>query len=129
MSSLYSSPEYEALRKDYLKARRKYYAYVREHSLVYKDWKAYLDSDEWQTLRRLALRRDGYTCQLCGEAKNLHVHHISYEHIGTARELEDIVSLCGACHDAVHQAHNRQSSRRWSRPSEIPVGDRRKLLE
>ena len=66
------------------------------------DYKAYLRSPEWLHLRELALKRDGYTCRLCGTGINLRVHHINYEHIGTELEFDDVVTLCNECHSKVH---------------------------
>ena len=66
------------------------------------DYKAYLQSDEWKKIRELALRRDGYTCRICGTAINLRVHHVNYEHVGTELELDDVVTLCDECHSKIH---------------------------
>lgn len=66
------------------------------------DYKEYLKSDAWKILRDMALRRDNYTCRLCGTEINLRVHHIHYEHIGTEQEIDDVVTLCNECHSKVH---------------------------
>lgn len=71
----------------------------------------------WKEQRRKALERDGYTCQYCGKQANqekwwqIHVHHkrkirwfydhevqaIDYEN---ANDLDNLVTLCKACHEA-----------------------------
>lgn len=66
------------------------------------DYKAYLQSDEWKRIREQALKRDGYTCRMCGTAINLRVHHVNYEYVGTEHELDDVVTLCEECHSKVH---------------------------
>ena len=112
---------YESLRREYHKARDAFYRYVRLHHHK-MDWQEYMQSPEWQRLRSEALRRDKYVCQLCGESKNLHVHHISYEHVGTAREIDDVVSLCARCHDEVHAAHGEEAGRRYQMAVDVPIG-------
>ena len=68
------------------------------------DYREYMQSEEWQKVRRKRLQIDGYKCQMCGTGKNLQVHHITYEHLGQAKELEDLVTLCRECHRGVHNA-------------------------
>lgn len=65
----------------------------------------------WRSQSRLAKKRDGYKCQICGKmvGKNRHdhgVHHIvpyrffdgDYE---TANRLSNLITLCGSCHRKV----------------------------
>lgn len=62
----------------------------------------------WREQRRLARKRDNYTCQLCGlkeyeHATELHVHHIipfsdfdgDWE---SANELDNLITFCQVCH-------------------------------
>ncbi len=59
----------------------------------------------WDQQRKLARQRDQFTCQLCGAAEKdipHHVHHIvpfrqfpTYE---LANRLENLITLCPACH-------------------------------
>ena len=62
----------------------------------------YLRSEEWQRKRRRRLEMDGYRCQMCGSGMNLQVHHISYDNVRTDAEIDDLVTLCKACHEQVH---------------------------
>lgn len=55
---------------------------------------------DWQDLRRQALERDGYRCQVWLAHEATEVHHRTYEHFGH-EELADLISLCQACHKAV----------------------------
>ena len=66
------------------------------------DYYSYLQSNEWKTLRAQALKRDGYRCQMCDSGTNLQAHHVSYEHLHTDEELDDVVTLCKECHEKVH---------------------------
>lgn len=60
----------------------------------------YYKSEEWQILRKKALKRDGHKCQECGKTKMLHVHHIKYRY--HSKELKDLVILCKYCHADKH---------------------------
>ena len=63
---------------------------------------------EWDKQRQKALERDNYTCQYCQSHQNeldqsLHVHHITpildFEDAKRADRLENLVTLCGPCHN------------------------------
>ena len=62
----------------------------------------YLKSDHWQKMRKLALSRAKYKCQLCS-TKNvkLNVHHNTYENLGNEKN-EDLIVLCENCHKKFH---------------------------
>jgi thymidylate synthase (FAD) len=55
--------------------------------------------------------RYGYTCQRCGcVGGKLHVHHIVPVWLDEARALDgnNLISLCGACHHAVHRTRESE---------------------
>jgi ATP-dependent DNA helicase RecQ len=61
-----------------------------------------LDSLSYENLRQEILRRDGWRCQSCGTMSHLEVHHREFRsHSGTDSE-ENLITLCTACHAAVH---------------------------
>jgi hypothetical protein len=60
----------------------------------------YLRSDAWREKRRLVLERDGYRCQLWQAHVANEVHHTTYAHVGH-EPLEDLISLCRMCHEAI----------------------------
>jgi hypothetical protein len=63
----------------------------------------FLRSGYWADVRAKVLERDGHRCQGCGATKGLQVHHHTYAHHGDeARHLEDLVSVCRACHRRQH---------------------------
>ncbi|NEU73911.1 HNH endonuclease [Hassallia byssoidea VB512170] len=65
----------------------------------------YINSQEWQEVRKLALQRSGSKCQICGSKNSLDVHHNSYDNLGNEREnLEDLVVLCSEHHQLYHEA-------------------------
>jgi 5-methylcytosine-specific restriction endonuclease McrA len=61
-----------------------------------------LESQLYEELRNQVLRRDGWRCQLCGTTSNLEVHHQEFRsHSGDDSE-QNLITLCSACHAAVH---------------------------
>lgn len=65
------------------------------------EYKTYLQSDHWQTIRKIVLERDHYHCMLCGSKENLNVHHNCYQRVGCER-LDDLITLCEKCHNNFH---------------------------
>ncbi len=61
----------------------------------------YIQSEQWQALRTVVLRRDKYTCQGCGKPHCLDVHHKTYNRLGD-EELTDLETLCRRCHKDTH---------------------------
>jgi 5-methylcytosine-specific restriction endonuclease McrA len=64
-------------------------------------YEAYLASPEWRALRRRAIRRDEGRCVKCGSKMPLQVHHLTYARMGH-EQLDDLVTLCKACHELTH---------------------------
>jgi RNA-directed DNA polymerase len=62
----------------------------------------------WKDRRREALRRDNWDCQKCGrnlEGQAAHVHHKKpYSKTGDPNRLENLVSLCNACHQEIESS-------------------------
>lgn len=65
-------------------------------------------SAKWKRVRSTALRRDGYRCQECRrygkyvEATVVHHKKHADEHPELAYDIENLVSLCTACHEKAH---------------------------
>lgn len=66
-----------------------------------KRYLAYLKSNEWRCVRRIALHAAGHRCQLCASTNKLQVHHKTYENI-ERETLDDVIVLCGICHSKFH---------------------------
>ncbi len=83
------------------------------------DW--FYKKPAWRKIREMALSRDDYLCQHCfdeGVFKQADlVHHIVYveNDFNKALSLENLVSLCHACHNEVHKNDNKRHIRRNSR--------------
>ena len=65
------------------------------------EYQAYIKSKEWQVTRQRIFKRDNYQCCICGESKNLRVHHITYENLGAEKD-SDLTTLCSKCHKDIH---------------------------
>lgn len=69
---------------------------------IFIDFNEYLNSSMWAEKKKGILERDGYKCVLCGSAKNLHVHHITYENLPFEKD-EDLITVCNKCHEKLHK--------------------------
>lgn len=64
-------------------------------------YQEYLKSDVWQILRKQRLAMDNGECVLCAkQAEN--VHHRRYPNVLGTETVNDLVSLCQACHAKHH---------------------------
>lgn len=72
-----------------------------KNNITPKEWyrTIYLKSSHWQELRKTALERAGYKCQVCGKNNiRLNVHHNTYKNIGH-EDITDLCVLCEVCHE------------------------------
>jgi 5-methylcytosine-specific restriction endonuclease McrA len=62
----------------------------------------YYSRPDWKEQRINAMKRDNYICQDCGlHPKNhsrLQVHHLKRRILGGTDELDNLITLCFACH-------------------------------
>lgn len=76
-------------------------------------------SADWAATRERALRRDRYQCQLCRRYGRIReaqeVHHIKPVEIrpDLAFSLDNLVSLCHACHNKQHPEKAKNLRRRY----------------
>lgn len=68
------------------------------------NYKKYLNSKEWKERRLQRLEIDGYKCACCGTDKNLNVHHLTYDMIGS-EEMDDLITMCKDCHKSIHDRY------------------------
>ncbi len=56
-------------------------------------------------LRKMVLERDNWTCQKCGETKELHCHHYEGIEINPieSADVDNCIALCKDCHKESHQ--------------------------
>ncbi len=53
--------------------------------------------------RLRALQRDGGRCRLCGATESLSIHHVRPRSLGGSDQVENLATVCLACHEAMHQ--------------------------
>ena len=74
-------------------------AFVKDYKQNYKQ---YLETEHWKSIRESKLKETGYKCQLCSKTDiKLHVHHNTYERIGD-EDMNDLIVLCESCHKKFH---------------------------
>ena len=78
----------------------KYERWERSYNSTTRE-REYLQSEAWKKIRALRLKIDGYRCAKCGTAKNLAVHHVTYERLGH-EDIDDLLTLCSDCHMTLH---------------------------
>lgn len=83
-------------------------------NLWWQRYNEYLQSEEWASKRRAVLERDGWRCALTGAAFRLQVHHLNYQNVGN-ENLEDLVTLTEAVHEAIHDQEHPQHREYWGK--------------
>jgi 5-methylcytosine-specific restriction endonuclease McrA len=68
------------------------------------DYDKYIRSKAWKVKRETFLVAYHHQCVICGNKKNLHVHHLHYQTVGHEK-LEDVVVCCRRCHFIEHLPH------------------------
>lgn len=71
----------------------------------------YLRSHQWQKLRQIVMERDSYRCQVWLDHPGEEVHHRTYARFGH-EDLDDLITLCRECHDAITTIVRRQRHQR-----------------
>lgn len=64
-------------------------------------YQKYIQSEEWQAVRKRILKRANGRCEKCKLVAPKHVHHKTYARLGAERD-SDLIALCVACHLAEH---------------------------
>jgi len=62
-----------------------------------------LDPDAYKAICKEVLSRDSWRCQNCGASENLQVHHIQSRSKLGHDSLENLITLCVSCHEALHR--------------------------
>ena len=83
-----------------------------------------LDPEAYKALCSQVLGRDNWRCQNCGASENLQVHHIQWRSKLGHDILENLITLCSNCHEALHRGPaNSAIARIKSRIPLLPKGD------
>ena len=51
------------------------------------------------------VKKEIYTCQICGSTDHVEGHHIMNYQYGGAASVDNIVTLCQKCHKQVHRGN------------------------
>lgn len=68
-------------------------------AMGFADYREYLSSKLWHTIRVRVMRRDGGRCRMC-QAEATEVHHLRYtQRVLDGRGDKHLMALCRACHE------------------------------
>lgn len=65
------------------------------------EYQEYLQSDHWRGLRAVVMERDNHKCCHCGNPGYI-AHHKYYRDHYHDSLPQDLITLCGPCHEIVH---------------------------
>ncbi len=79
---------------------------------------------DWDRRRLDCLQRDSHSCRLCASTQRLHVHHIKPISFGGSHSLQNLITLCHACHMSQEYYRHRElvshnvkaNSKHWVKP-------------
>lgn len=97
-----SSPAKEALEAGSASLQKESRKPKEHKARPFVNYHEYMESDEWKAVRGKRMKLDRFQCTMCGTAKNLTVHHITYERLGR-EDMDDLITLCKDCHAKVHE--------------------------
>lgn len=56
----------------------------------------------WDQIRKLVYKRDGYKCRACGvKGKKLSAHHILLLKVSKTNDIRNLITLCDSCHKEI----------------------------
>jgi hypothetical protein len=67
----------------------------------FQSYKEYLQSELWRQKKAEFFEVRPRKCWVCNSQDQFELHHKTYERV-TSERLDDLVGLCGKCHDKVH---------------------------
>jgi RNA-directed DNA polymerase len=67
--------------------------------------------ETWTEIREEVLKQDGNRCRLCDSQERVEVHHIKKHKSGKPHRLENLVTLCAACHRKIRNPQSEESRR------------------
>lgn len=70
----------------------------------------YINSIYWARRKDEWYSKNLKICYACSSEDNIHLHHMYYGRLGFERD-EDLVSLCGKCHQSLHDKYGTSNLR------------------
>ena len=82
----------------------------RLQHLGFADYREYLASEAWERVKQ-HYRASGrpQSCRGCG-CPRAQLHHRHYRRVGGRERPEDLIPLCGGCHNELHRLRRRDPS-------------------
>lgn len=75
-----------------------------------RQYKEYLLSKDWDSIREQIYKRDNYECTQCHSKINLQAHHTTYDNLYNENEhLNELTTLCKKCHHRLHKIKRDKS--------------------
>lgn len=71
-------------------------------------YSVYILSKEWRNRCKSFYAKYGKVCAACGETRNIHLHHMTYRHLGNELD-EELAPLCRQCHHEYHELNGVQT--------------------
>lgn len=75
------------------------------------EYKTYMRSPEWESKKQERIQIDG-CCVMCkrplDKIRKINVHHVTYARLGNENVLTDLATLCGSCHQKIHNFYDRR---------------------
>lgn len=69
---------------------------------IVETYEEYLMTEHWRKKKWAFSLQTKKECLLCGSKDNIHVHHMTYKHIGNER-MSELCFLCKSCHFKAHE--------------------------
>ncbi len=82
---------------------------LQSTSSMTKEYKNFLESQEWQHLRQDALAKYGDSCSVCESNYGIHIHHLFYPKDIRQTKANHLMPLCFKCHATVHSSKKSKS--------------------
>jgi len=78
----------------------------------YRQYRAYLKSENWKRKKRQATYWHGKRCVLCGR-KSIEIHHKTYRRLFEENARRDLAPLCRVHHQQMHDEARRTGDHVW----------------
>lgn len=93
-----------------------------------KEYLEYINSREWAIIRNKVLMRDNFECSICGNTRDLQVHHLNYNNFkNEINHLEDLMTLCKSCHEKIEDKKKEQDEEKYRRWQDYCEEQKRKM--
>lgn len=76
--------------------------FATEQTSEYSTYKEYLKHPKFLVVRKQAMEKANWTCQVCKQVRSTEVHHLHYPKWGTFDIIDNLVPICHQCHCKIH---------------------------